>query len=123
MPVRVYKSGGFAVDVEALLNSRFKRWVGKMDVREIKTHHQVVTNHEDVTGQIVLIGGIGVVDGFSTLARRKSGQVPVVIFELRNAERFIYHRFGPGEKDAAGRFKPHTFLGQLKQTFDLSGYQ
>lgn len=122
MPANVYQSGGFAIDVQALLASRFKRWVGKMDVREIKRHHQVVSHHEDVTGDIVMIGGIGVVDGFGTLSRRKSGLVPVTIFELRNAERFIYHRLGPREKDEAGRFKPHTFLGQLKQTFDLSGW-
>jgi hypothetical protein len=94
-----------------------------MEASEIRDYHQDVASHPDVTGQVVIIGGMGVVDGFSTLnACSPSDLVPVVIFELRNAECFIYHELGPGEKDAAGRFRPHTLIGQYRNIHDPEGY-
>ena len=122
MPVRYYKSAGFAVDVEALLASSFKRWVAKMDVREVAKNH-LVGSHSDVTGEVVLIGGLGVVDGFDAIKRRKSGAIAVTIFELRNAERFIFHRMGPKEKDEMGRFNPNTIVWHMRNTADLEGWK
>jgi hypothetical protein len=122
MPVKYFEHQGVLIDVQSLLASRFKRWVARMDVNEIKQYHQEVDKPDDVTGNVVLIGGLGVVDGFRTLDQRQKGLIDVVIFELRNAERFIYHEMGPNEKDEAGRFKPHTPFGMLKNRVDFEGY-
>jgi hypothetical protein len=121
--VKYYKHAGFVVDVQALVGSRFKRWVAKMDVREIVRNHQEHDNHDDITGDVVIIGGIGVVDGFRTLRSRRSGAVPVLIFELRNAERFIFHHMGPKEKDKCGMFKRDTIVWHMRNTPDLEGWK
>jgi hypothetical protein len=123
MPVRYFQRGGFVVDVTNLLSSRFKRWVAQMDVREIERHHRGVHDHDDVTGDVVIIGGLGVVDGFRALDKRKSGKISVIIFELRNAERYIYHEIGPGEKEGGCTFKPDTIIGQLRNRVDLEGWE
>jgi len=122
VPVKYFKRGGFIVDVRKLVSSRFKRWVAEMDVQEIDRSHRTIYNHDDVTGSVVIVGGLGVVDGFRTLDRRKSGKVNVIIFELRNAERFIYHELGPGEKDGAGRFNPDTLVGGMRNMADMEGW-
>ena len=123
MGVRYFKHEGFGVDVTRLLCSRFKRWVAHMEAAEIRNFHQEVASHPDVTGHIVIIGGLGVVDGFSTLNdARPKDRLPVIIFELRNAERFIFSELGPREKDDAGLFKPNTLLGRWKTIPDPEGY-
>jgi hypothetical protein len=94
-----------------------------MEAGEIRNYHQDVASHPDVTGNIVIIGGLGVVDGFSTLNNaRQNERLPVIIFELRNAERFIFSELGPREKDESGRFKPNTLLGQWRNIPDPEGY-
>jgi len=124
MPVKYFEHQGFLIDVASLVGSKFNRWVGYMESREIELYHRDVYNHDDVTGDIVLIGGLGIVDGFSQLDNGKPKPVvPVIIFELRNAERFIYHELGPAEKDKAGRFKEHTIIGQRVRHCDMQGYQ
>lgn len=124
MPVKYFEHQGFLVDVRALVASRFNRWVGYMESKEVELYHRDVYGHEDVTGEVVLIGGLGIVDGFSHLDMPKPKPViPVIIFELRNAERFIYHELGPDEKDNAGRFKEHTIVGQRLRYADMQGYQ
>ncbi len=122
MPVQYFQRSGFIVDVSKLLSSRFKRWVAHMDVSEIDRHHRSVYDHDDVTGEVVIIGGLGVVDGFGSLDKRKTGKIPVIIFELRNAERYIYHEMGPGEKEEGYTFKPDTIIGQLRNRVDLEGW-
>lgn len=122
VPVKFFKHQGFVIDVRNLVASRFNRWVGHMEPKEIELYHRDVYGHDDVTGSVVLIGGIGLVDGFSVIDKQPKLPVPVVIFELRNAERFIYHELGPGEKDPAGRFKEQTMIGQLVRHADMSGY-
>jgi len=123
MPVKYFQRGGFIVDVRKLVSSRFKRWVADMDVREVDRSHRSIYDHDDVTGSVVIVGGFGVVDGFRALDRRGSGKVPVIIFELRNAERFIFHELGPDEKDEAGRFKPYTLVEQMRNCADLEGWE
>jgi hypothetical protein len=124
MPVKYFEHQGFLIDVASLVGSKFNRWVGYMESREIELYHRDVYNHDDVTGDIVLIGGLGIVDGFSHLDNGKPKPVvPVIIFELRNAERFIYHELGPDEKDRAGRFKEQTIIGQRVRYADMQGYQ
>lgn len=123
MPVKFYKHQGFVVDVRNLVASRFNRWVAHMETKEIDMYHRDVYGHEDITGNVVIIGGIGIVDGFSRIDKNPKPVVPVLIFELRNAERFIYHELGPGEKDPAGRFKEHTIIGQIVRHADTLGYE
>jgi hypothetical protein len=123
MPAKYFQKHGFVVDVERLVSSYFLRWVAEMDVREVNKYHRDVSQHDDVTGNVVIIGGLGVVDGFRTLDEKKKGMIPVIIFELRNAQRFIYHEIGPIEKDENGMFKARTIVGERTRMFDLYKYQ
>ncbi len=123
MPVKFFEHQGFIVDVRNLVASRFNRWVGYMDSKEVDLYHRDVYGHDDITGSVVIIGGVGLVDGFSVIDSKPEPAVPVIIFELRNAERFIFHELGPGEKDKAGRFKEQTIIGQIVRHADMSGYE
>jgi len=123
MPAKYFEKHGFVVDVERLVSSYFFRWVAQMDIREVNKYHRDVKEHPDVTGNIVIIGGLGVVDGFRTLDTKGQGMVPVIIFELRNAQRFIYHEIGPIEKEANGMFKHRTIIGERTRIFDIEKYQ
>lgn len=123
MGVRYFHRGGFIVDVRRLVSSSFKRWVAEMDVREVDRSHRHIYNHDDITGDVVIVGGFGVVDGFRSLDQRRAGRIPVIIFELRNAERFIFHELGPREKDGAGLFKPNTLVAQMRNSPDMEGWK
>lgn len=122
MPAKYFQKYGFVVDVERLISSYFLRWNAQMDVREVNKYHRDIKEHPDITGNIVIIGGLGVVDGFRALDRKSSGLVPVIVFELRNAQRFIYHEIGPREKEKNGMFKHRTIIGERTRMFDLYKY-
>ncbi len=110
------RSAGFSIDVRGLLASGFNRYVVYMTKGEVLRH--LTRAGTDITGHIVIVGGLGVVDGYSKI-RQKNTKLPVTIFEMRTAQTFIDMPLGKLEKNEYGFFKPESLGAQLMVRPDL----
>ena len=124
MSDQLFKHKGLTIDVGAMLWSAVNRWDVYMLVSEISHHHGTDLDHPDATGHIVIVGPLGVVDGFSKL--RKLSQDPrsvsrVFIFPLRNAQGFITHEYIE-KTEGAKIFPPNSMPGTLMLNPDAWPY-
>lgn len=117
---RHYESKGFQIDVLGLIASGLQRYICFMDKSEVRRH--IYKPSQDITGLVVIIGGIGVVDGFSKIQSPSRGRIAVTIFELRNAQYYISTPLDGVDKDKHGRFCSDSFYGQMMSFPDLSPF-
>ena len=115
---KVLVIGGYTIDILGLLRSGYKRWNVEIDTSQIINYHTRFETYE-VTGDVVIIGGFGLVDGFSKVKKNK--RVPASIFELRNAEMFIKSEFDEFDRGRNGLFKKGTPIYYTKMIFDQEG--
>lgn len=88
-----------------------------MDKSEL--HRNVLQIRPDTTGYVVIIGGIGVVDGFKAISSSKKRRLAVTAFELRNAQYYIHTPMDDIDKNRHGQFDPESFYGRLMSWPDL----
>ena len=112
-----FESKHFDVDVVGLLASGLARFICFMDKGEARRH--IIQTSQDITGRVVIVGGIGMVDGFSIIQSSKRGKVAVTIFELRNAQYYIHTPLDSIDKNKHGQFDRDSFYGQLISMPDL----
>ena len=105
------------IDALGLLESGLNRYVCYMDKTELKRH--VLQIGPNITGHIIIIGGLGVVDGFTLIHTTKTRKVPVTIFELRNAQYYIKTPLDSIDKNKHGQFDADSLYGSLMQFPDL----
>ncbi len=108
------------IDVFGLLGSGLNRFVCYMEKTELRRH--LLQIRPDTTGNVIIIGGLGVVDGFQTIHSSKARKVPVTIFELRNAQYYIKTPLDSIDKNEHGQFDADSFYGRLMQFADLKPF-
>lgn len=109
-------SSQFIVDTKGLLDSGLNRFICYMQKSEIRRH--ILRPSLDTTGHVIIVGGLGLVDGFSKVQTPKSGQLPVTVFELRNAQYYIKTKMDSFDKNRHGQFLDESLWGQFMRLPD-----
>lgn len=105
------KSKDLSIDTQGLLDSGLNRFICYMQKSEVRRH--IIRPFYDMTGYPIIIGGIGLVDGFSLVQSSRDGRIPVTIFELRNAQYYIKTKMDSFDKNKHGQFLQDSLWGRL----------
>jgi hypothetical protein len=96
-----YSIGHLHVRVVDLLNSDANRIYASMSPAEIQRlfFDGMHPPDEDITGNVIIITSIGVVDGHNKVLKSKAKLLPVIIFEARNAFEYLDDDYHPRGND------------------------